>query len=422
MRTNLGSSVPLAVMATAGLFLGCGGGGSSGESPIAGSGGSSGGDVGSGGSDNPGGGSVSGPPSPCQLVGSEARITEAAGASSTPAIVWTGAGYLVAWSDDRSGSGDIYVASLSPDGVKVAPEIAVVSTPAADRSASLAPSAGGYLVGWSEQGSPGFVIMTRPLAADGSPTGDAATVASSSATEARPLLEAGLGGVAATWIDAAGGVPTAMVGRLSATGQMSRPPEPLKLGAGAQTTFPASAGSATQLGVAYSDGRDGHLNLRMALLDASLAPTVDLLLRDAPNDAQNPSILWDGTRFAVAWEDLRGADEQVYLARVGTDGAAEAALAVPEPDTGGADWPKLATDGNSTVVTFYQFRDGPPQIYLSVLGADGTKQGGDLQVSRGTSGKARFAAIARGATEYGVVWEDTRFGDSEIMFARVSCP
>jgi hypothetical protein len=379
---------------------------------------SSGGGAGQGG----GGTTSNGPPSPCQLLGDEVRITEAPGASSTPSIVWTGTGYLVAWSDQRSGAGDIYTAALSPEGVKLAPETAIASTPAEDRSASLASIAGAYLAGWSEQAVPGFSVMTRQLASQGAPEGQASAAATSTGMEARPLLSTAFGAFALTWIDAPGGISAAMVARLSLTGQITRPPEPVKLGGTAATSFPASASNDTMLAAAYSDGRDGHLNLRVSLLDASLVASHDVLVRDAPLDALNPSVIWNGSTFGVAWEDLRDNDEQVYLSRVHPDGTVDAAIAVPEPNTGSANWPKLATDGSSTVVTYYQFRDGSPQIFLSVIGPDGVKKGGDLQVSRGSTGKARFASVARGSGEYAVVWDDTRFGDSEVMFARVACP
>src|SRR3954454_200766 len=183
MRTFLlGSSAAVALVA-AGLTA-CGGGDSSGGPASAGASGS-GGANGSGGAE-PGssGGDSSGPPSLCQLVGDEVRVTESAGASSTPALVWTGSGYLVAFYDDRSGAGDIYVAALSAEGAKLGPEVAIASTPAADRSASLAAVAGGYVVGWSEQASPGFAIRTRLLGASGAAAADAVTVATSTAAEA----------------------------------------------------------------------------------------------------------------------------------------------------------------------------------------------------------------------------------------------
>jgi hypothetical protein len=126
-----------------------------------------------------------------------------------------------------------------------------------------------------------------------------------------------------------------------------------------------------------------------------------VLFRDAPGKANVPraSPVGDGS-FYVTWEDDRGGDgnEAVYLTRVGTDGKPATEATVPG-DTGSANYPDVATvpsvatvSGYAAVV-YYQFRDGPPAVYLSLLGPDLRRVGDDLRVS-GKGG--RLPRIASG--------------------------
>lgn len=431
MRANLGKLLG-ATFATI-IFGGCGsnGGGTTTQVVYVTS------DAGPGATtDAPSGKPPEGPPSPCRVAGDEIRVTQTQGAASAPVLTWTGTDYLVAWADDRSGAGDIYAARLTSEGLKQAPEWAVATTPGVSSSPSIVAVPGGFIAGWQEIGADGGAFVTQALDANGLPKAGAASpsvVSKSGAGEIRPHLAAAFDGAAASWMDlrTGDGAPSgttasdsaAWIARLTAEGALLRPPDPVVLGAGASATkFPALAASSSLLAAAYVDYRAGHGDVRVGLFDPSLAQTTDVLVRDAPGDASNPSADWDGGQFVLSWEDLRSGDEQIYLSRVTPDGTVEAPIAVPDDGTGSANWPRTASSAGATVVVFYQFRGGPPQVYLAFLGPDGSKKGGDLRVSQGTSGKARFPSVVRGANEYGVVWEDTRFGTPQVMFARVNCP
>jgi hypothetical protein len=105
--------------------------------------------------------------------------------------------------------------------------------------------------------------------------------------------------------------------------------------------------------------------------------------------------------FAV-WEDDAGGNEHetVLLTRVDRGGKAAPSVPVPS-EAGSANAPDVATVGGYAAVVYYQFRDGPSHVYLSMFGQDLRRAGDDLAIS----GKhARFPRVAAGNGTLGVVY------------------
>ena len=65
---------------------------------------------------------------------------------------------------------------------------------------------------------------------------------------------------------------------------------------------------------------------------------------------------------------------------------------------------------------YYQFRDGPPQIFLSLVGPDLVRATQDLEVT--SDGAARFPSVAWSGDRLAVVWAVT---DGGINAALVEC-
>lgn len=121
-------------------------------------------------------------------IGGESRVTEAAGAGTEASLVFDGAGYAVAWSDDRQGQPQIYFARLSQGGVKLGAELAVSSPEAPARSPSLAWDGERYSVAMQQgEGSSGVIVLAR-LSSDGGLLSEPVPIAGGSAGAARPAL------------------------------------------------------------------------------------------------------------------------------------------------------------------------------------------------------------------------------------------
>lgn len=407
--------LPLAAVMVA--ALGCGNSKTqSGPGGNIGAGGSGGDPIGGG----PDSGGDGGGNAACSVVGEELRVTQSGAASRMPGIAWDGAGFLVVWSDERNGNGDLYAARIGADGKKSS-EWPIVEGAENSISPSIARlGSSGFLVTWFDKTPLGADVKSIVLGADGKATGMPTMLSPTTSDNPRPIAASAFGGAAVAWMDKKGTIPTASVALLNASGQLSIPA--VSLGsATAGAEFPAPASGDNLLAVFYSDARDGHLNIRVSLFNDKLVSQNDVLVRDAANDAVNTRATWDGDQFIAAWEDLRNTEsEQVYAARVSPKAAVSTPVAAPELGED-ANFPSLAATRQGTAIAYYQFRGGPPQIYISYMNKDGQLARPDLQVSR-TNGKARYPSIAfDGSSLLGVAWEDTRSGHQEVYFARVHC-
>lgn len=381
-----------------------------------GAGGSGGGPpIGGGPDGGPDGGSAA-----CSIVGGEIRLTQTGTPSRMPTTIWDGSGFLVVWADERKGNGDIYAAKVDGEGKK-ASEWVLIEGAEDSRAPSIARLGTGYLLAWFDKTPIGADVKTIVLGADGKTTGMASLLAATSSDNPRPIATSAFGGVALAWSDKKGATPSASVAWLNSSGQLTIPAVSLgTVTAGVE--FPAPAASEDKLAVFYSDARDGHLNLRATIFNDQLVQQQDVLVRDAKDNALNSRAVWDGQEFVAAWEDLRSSEsEQVDMSRLTGDGKATTPVPVPETSAE-ANWPSLAATRQGVAIAYYQFRSGPPQIFVSYMNKQGELLRPDLQVSQ-TSGKARFPSIAYdGKSLLGVAWEDTRAGHQEVYFARVECP
>jgi hypothetical protein len=85
------------------------------------------------------------------LAGGAVRVTDAAGASTHPDIAYSGAGYTLVWSDARDGNTEIYLARLSASGEKLGGDLRLTDAPGASSDPVIAAAAGTSLgVAWAD--------------------------------------------------------------------------------------------------------------------------------------------------------------------------------------------------------------------------------------------------------------------------------
>jgi hypothetical protein len=190
--------------------------------------------------------------------------------------------------------------------------------------------------------------------------------------------------------------------------------------------WPWVAGDDQGVAMIWSDKRTGAFDIRFADLDAqALALQNEGALRDdAKTDALLGRMIKTGFGYLAAWEDMRGDDNQIWMAL--TDGGGKMIYTglVEEPNTGDANWPNMAWTGGAVAIVYYQWRSDNPQIFMSFIDATGKRVAGlhDLQVSSNPKGSmARFPDVVWNGTDLGVAWIDTREGSPQLYFARVTC-
>lgn len=334
----------------------------------------------------------------CSLVAQGLPVSEGLGAA--PSLLWTGERYAVAWTDLTADDGDIRFAMVGADGAKQG-EVEIAGGPAISSHASVLRSGSGFLVLWQETAGAGSVVRGRRVDQNGQVQGDAFQIAQSGVAESWPVGAAVEGDVAVTWMEAGRaqlgflGQDNALSGTVPVDGGM----------------FPWVTADAAQFGMAWSGG--GKIGFARPSVGGSMAPVlydgVDALITRAALGAEGAF---------VTWEDVREGEgsEQIFLVRVDEGGAISEEVEVPA-DGGSANWPAVAWTGSHVAVAYYQWRDGPPAVFLELFKPDLTRMKVDLQVS-GEAG-ARFPSLAWTGEEIGVAYAEK---DGGIFLSRVSCP
>jgi hypothetical protein len=375
----------------------------------------------------PGGPTVQQQPiSACALSGAVKKLPFAVG-SEAFAFVWDTDHYVVAYVDPSTGSGDIDVARLGPDGSLLGAPVAVQPTAANSDLPNLLQTDGGFLVVWQE-GSAGTAVLAHALGPDAMPVGTGVTIAATQSNQARPVLAHAPGGqVAVSWMDSiegTGGVQVALVDPKSLTVAA-----PLRVAQGDNDAWPWIAGDDQTLGMAWSDEPGDAYDVRFALIGtpietSGLSASKAISLRGAaPHDGLLPRLIRTSFGFLAAWEDTRSGDNEIQMALVDPQGSKIGGGLVEEPDSGDANWPNMAWTGASAGLVYYQFRGGRPQIFMSFVDATGMRVGAlhDVQVSDAASGWSRYPDVVWTGTQFGVMYVDTRDGAPDLWLQSVAC-
>jgi hypothetical protein len=367
-RRQLGAGLRRLVLGFAALVVGCGGGEAAppGEQTTIGTG--NGGGPGTEVARPPSGPSGQAPV--CSVVKDIALGT---GEATSPAVAFAGGRFAAAWVEQGTG---LHVAVVDRSGSQVGAG-ALQTGPRASEPAVTALPGGGFLVVWQEPG----VVRGMRVGADASPVGAPFAITTTAAGDTRPDAS----GTTIAWTDTAG----ARIGDLHGAEL------------GHETTVPGAAEPAFAGSAALVFNAGSKLGFaRLGSPGGSLSP---VMLGDATGKVNVPraSPAADG-RFYVTWEDGRAGDgnESVYLTLVSPDGKQASPVTVPD-EAGSANYPDVATLDGYAAVVYYQFRDGPSVVYLSLIGPDLRRAGSDLPLS----GKgARFPRIASGDGALGVVY------------------
>ena len=367
------------------------------------------------------------PPSACPVV-SPIRLTTALGDSSQPAILWNGAQYVVVWADGRAGvgMGDIYGAILSAEGAVVAPERVLVDTPNLATSPEIAiqpaPLQGYALVyedcmGSTELGCTQGAVGSVNLGPDLTPTGAPQMLTGPAPVQRRPYLAAGHGNVYVTYRDqipAAVGSPAKTVARLAPlapTGALLN--EGVLIDQASDGHYPHVAVGPTQVALAYQRNKPTP-EIVLALFDPMLTLLKELPVRTGlPQEATNPVVQWNTSRWVLAWEDERDGLAVIYASVAAADGSSADPPQKAYPENG--NWPAIASGGkNTSLIGFYGFPG--ERVFLARM-----QENGQLKPGQVVIGVGKFPSVAYNpaADEYGVAYQDDK--EDEIMFARFKC-
>jgi len=196
-----------------------------------------------------------------------------------------------------------------------------------------------------------------------------------------------------------------------------------------QNSASVSDGSGGQIVVSEEDYR-GHVDLYIQRLGPTGAQQWGggngVALCTASGDQRFPSIVSDGSGGAIiAWQDTRGASDDIYVQRVSSSGA-------PQWTANGVAlctainnqfFPVIASDGaGGAIVAWMDGRSSSFDVYCRRINSAGTPQwavdGVALCTQAGTQSGVVIAADGSGGAV--VAWQDARAGNLDIYARRIN--
>ncbi|MDI7266706.1 MAG: MopE-related protein [Myxococcota bacterium] len=192
--------------------------------------------------------------------------------------------------------------------------------------------------------------------------------------------------------------------------------------AGGRAQLPEIAWNGAGYGLVFYDGRSGAWDLYFTRLSAIGAREIpDVQLTSTVEPSIEPAIVWTGTGYGIAWQEgAYGPAAEIYFARLNTAGALLSGPTRITTASGCSRRPSIVWTGTEYAILWNDDRDGNWEIYLARVSSAGAKIGADIRVTNDTARSyCRGGALTWTGTQFGVAWTDDRWGNLEIMFARL---
>ena len=350
------------------------------------------------------------------------EISTATGEQCYPAVAFSGSDYLVVWEDYRTGC-DVYGARVTPEG-EVRDSSGIPISVAADDQWSPAVAFGdtGYLVVWTDCRSGSYDIYGARVSADGSVL-DTSGISISAATGARDHPDVAYDGTnfLAVWADGRSGVDI-YGSRVTQAGTVLDPAGiAVSTATGSQYDPVVTYDGANYL-VAWEDARTGSYDIcgaRVTPGGAVLDPS-GIAVSAATGAQRYPAVTFGGSYCLVVWADSRSGVD-IYGSRVTSGGAVLDSSGIAISTAAGSQYsPAVAYDGTNFLAVWQDHRNDTADIY----GARVTPAGGVLDpvsVAISTAASYQYSpAVAYGGSNFLVVWQDSRNGSYDIYGARVT--
>jgi hypothetical protein len=256
-----------------------------------------------------------------------------AGVFNSPALVWNGNGYGVAWLVQTDAICDLFFLRLDRFGQPLGPELQISNASAVlpvccphIYNPTIAWSGNQYAVVWQDNRNSGANdddLFATLINADGTIAGNGAlhdlVVCDAPGTQERPALawNSMLGYYLVVWMDDRTGPIYSYSRRFGPLGNFASE----QLMGDTTTFFPSLCQVPDGLALSWTDLRDGGAEIYFARLTAFGAlDTPEVQLTYNLSGAVAPKLIWTGAEFGVFWIDNHLGGYQVFFQRVSASG------------------------------------------------------------------------------------------------------
>jgi putative metal-binding protein len=299
-------------------------------------------------------------------------------------------------------------------------ELQLTSGPLLHTNPSIVWTGNEYGVVWdaSDAGGPATGIFFNRLSAAGQKAGLDVQVSEGGEACRPSLVWTGME-FGVTWQDPCNGISEVYFARLGPDGGRIGDPVRVSDADPRTSSGPRLVWTGSGFGVAWTDTRDGNLEIYFALLNRSgLKVTQDLRITSANGASLFLDLVWTGSEFALAWTDFRDStsgQSEVYFNRLSSSGAKLGTDIRVTSSAGASDFPSLAWTGSEFALAWHDSRTGTIQVYFTRLDEIGGKIQEDLQLSD-PSLAASYPSATWNGEEFLVAWGDN---DGDIVLRRL---
>ncbi|MCZ6650645.1 MAG: MopE-related protein, partial [Acidobacteria bacterium] len=183
---------------------------------------------------------------------------------------------------------------------------------------------------------------------------------------------------------------------------------------------PSLVWNGSEFAVAWVDERDGNPEIYFQRLTAlgALSGSARRVTSDAAFSGE-PDLIWTGTEYALAWSDEAAGNREITFARIATDSTITAGPTRLTSDSAVSEQPSLVWTGNGYGLAWTDQRDLNKEIYVLVLDSLGSPSGSPQAVTANAAVSAQ-PCLAWNGSGFGVAWTDERDLNREIYFRLVS--
>jgi len=360
-------------------------------------------------------------------------ISDATGSQLNPRAAFDGTNYLVVWYDSRSGSSyDIYGTRVAQNGTVLNSAGIPIST-ATDYQYFPDVSFDGtnYMVVWQDQRSGEYDIYGSRVDQDGIVLNSPGIPISTASDEQnRPSIDFDGTNYLVVWDDYRSGSEYDIYGTfLDTAGNVSSPSGIIISNAADNQQMPSVSFDGTNYLVTWYDRRDGanydifgtRVNTSGVVQEASGIPIANMDVQQL-----TPAVISYSGQWLAVWRDNQnGGYTDIYGSRISssgtvtdTDGILISSSAQDQRN------PAVASDGTNYLVVWEEARSGgfSPDIYGTLIDASGRQLNEDaIAISTSTGNQAYPAVAFDNDSIYLVVWQDDRSGSTDDIYGtRVS--
>lgn len=130
------------------------------------------------------------------------------------------------------------------------------------------------------------------------------------------------------------------------------------------------------------------------------------------------SIAWDGSAYGVVWADITAGSGYLRYSRLAADGTILINSRIVSPQYDQKSNPDIVWTGTEYGVVWEDARNGNSDIYFARVNVAGISIIGDVLISSDPTDQNNPQILWTGS-EYAITWDDARDGDFNIYFARV---